>query len=311
MRVAVIDIGSNTLRLLIAQVSQDGKIKRLKTRRVVTRLGKGLIHTNCLNPTAKEKSLLALSSFVETCRRYTVSDIYAVATSAVREARDGLDFVEDIQSRLPIKVEILSETGESALTLRGVELIGGLTYPLLIIDVGGGSTEWIITDGKRPTIKSLPIGAIKLKETFLRSDPPTPDEIKLAANAIQEALGIENTEALSSASPTQVVLTGGTGVSLAMVDLACTRYSHRAVHRHRIEARRFYELFETLKGLTFEGLRHVKGLDSKRAPIVIAGMLIVKTLLGLTKKVADLMISDYSMLEGYLITVNARSKKGK
>lgn len=201
---AVIDAGTNTIRLLIG-CAKKGKIIRLTTDRKVTRLGKDILNTGKLNEHSIEKSIKYILKLNEICETYNVRKITALGTSALREAKNSEEFLAQVKEIAGMDIDIISGTKEAELTLTGIRsdpnLIRNSSEKIqFLVDIGGGSTEWIIYkkvrgEGQRVPIQknsklkmgSIPIGAIKLFETFIRHDPPAPDELERMKSYIKKA----------------------------------------------------------------------------------------------------------------------------
>ncbi|MBI5192332.1 MAG: Ppx/GppA family phosphatase [Nitrospirae bacterium] len=187
---AGIDIGTNTLRLLIAEFSPDGKYRKVKSERHITRLGEGISSTGRLKETAMERTSSVLKRFAKICSEYPLDGIYAVATSAVREASNGPDFIKKIKSEAGLDVDVISGDEEARLTMLGIA--SGLDLKgsdFLLMDIGGGSTEFIFaSEGDIISKVSTDIGVVRFTEQYLKSDPPQDEEIEKLETAISERL---------------------------------------------------------------------------------------------------------------------------
>ncbi|MCX8070696.1 MAG: hypothetical protein N2738_09360, partial [Thermodesulfovibrionales bacterium] len=166
MKIACVDVGSNTIRLLIGEIDK-GFIKRLKTRRFVTALAKGMSSSRELNKKGKVLTLKAIDDFLSLCKLYDVTHIFAIGTSALRESIDGQDFVDEIKRATGLEIEIISGQREAYLNYEGISSSFDLSHKALVIDIGGGSTEWIYKENSNINHSSLPVGAIKLYDVFI------------------------------------------------------------------------------------------------------------------------------------------------
>ena len=187
---AGIDIGTNTVRLLIAEVKDKYNFKEIRSERRITRLGEGLIENRRLMPSAEERTIFVLKEFWEILKGYPVEALTAVATSAVREAENGREFVERIKVETDFDVEVISGDEEAKRTFLGV--VAGLNNKnssLLIMDIGGGSTEFIVSNNA-VVLSSINtgLGVVKLTEKFAKSDPVTDRELKGLRNAIEKEI---------------------------------------------------------------------------------------------------------------------------
>jgi len=299
MRVAVVDIGSNTTRLLIADIA-GVQIRRRISRRVVTSLARDILKTSNLYPKGKVKTLRALREFTELCSLMQCQQIYAIGTSALRESGDGPEFIREIEALYGIKTEVISGQREAALTYLGIADSVSVKAPVLIIDVGGGSTEWVLKTSDQLSSASLPIGALKIRDLFLLDDPPTEEEIRVAKDHINAQILKTALKGLMNMQPMQLIATGGTAATLACIDLSLSRYNGNKIHLHSIEGDRLNSLLQRLKATPVQGLNQIKGLDKKRAEIIVGGALIIEVFMELSKS-RGMVVSDYGLLEGYLL----------
>ncbi|MGE5238261.1 MAG: exopolyphosphatase [Chloroflexota bacterium] len=307
---AAIDVGTNTLRLLIGYPAENGRVVRLVSARSTTRLGRDLRLTSRLSSESVAKSIETLHSFKELCESHGTRRIAAVGTSALREAGNSRDFLIAVQEKTGITIRVISGEEEAELTLRGIrsslpdEVSAGARTEL-ILDVGGGSTEWIVcADEIRKG--SLALGALKLHEEFLRHDPPHEDEIASMMESIIQH--VESSSLVQNLRPRTVswpdlpllVATGGTATTVAAIDMQMERYDGDRLHMHRLPVGRVRKIFETLRALPLEKRRQVRGMEPERADIIVAGIAVV---LALMERLAidEVTVSDYGILEGLLL----------
>ncbi len=307
---AVIDIGSNTLRLLIGCI-KDNKLIRLKISRAVTRLGKNINHTYELNNENIEKSISSLIKFQLLYEKYTVKKVLAVGTSALREAKNSVNFLSEVKKKTGIDIEIISGEKEAELTLKGVlTCIDKKSNPLndnrfFIIDIGGGSTEWILQS--QQTIKgSIPIGAVKLFERFIIDDPPKITQIiQLKDYILSELLKSGLKEIINDkVIPNNIkfIATGGTPTTIAAIDLQLSEYNGDAIHLHKIHRPTLQLILERLYQATLNNRKKIVGLESERADIIITGTSILLSFME-TLDFNELIVSDFGLLEGLLMSV--------
>jgi exopolyphosphatase/guanosine-5'-triphosphate,3'-diphosphate pyrophosphatase len=245
-RVAAVDLGTNSTRLLVADVHGD-QADEVVRRSVVTRLGEGVDERRQLLPAAVERVHVVLEGYRRELEQLGAERTLAVATSAVRDTADGAAFLREVESRHAFATRLLSGDEEAELTLRGV---GAVDEGTLVVDVGGGSTE-LITRGFR---SSLDVGSVRLTERFLHGDPPRPGELAEAAAHVRGLL-----PALDVWSAIGVA---GTAAQLHTLTGELTSQAVDA------------EL-ERLAALPLVERRNVSGLDPARAPVIVAGALIV------------------------------------
>ncbi|WP_324650684.1 Ppx/GppA phosphatase family protein [Georgenia sp. H159] len=195
-RVAAIDCGTNSIRLLIADVSRRGPLVDVVRQMEVVRLGQGVDRTGMLDPAALERTLDAVGRYAEVCREHGVEATRFVATSATRDAGNRHVFVSGVRSLLGVEPEVVSGQEEAALSFAGAASVIGPEQdrPLLVVDIGGGSTELVLGDDVPRAGVSIDLGSVRLTERHLRGDPPSPKQVKAARRDVREALDEVETE---------------------------------------------------------------------------------------------------------------------
>ncbi|HXX57248.1 MAG TPA: Ppx/GppA phosphatase family protein [Thermodesulfovibrionales bacterium] len=296
---AAIDVGSNTLRLLIGSVTGD-KVSRLYTDRVITRLAERLGETGRLGEENMKRSLSALKSFAGSMSRFGVRDVKAVGTSALRDAENSEAFIAAAYAESGIRIEVVSGRREAELTSRGV--LAGFhhsTGASLIIDIGGGSTEWIVQDAE-VFCQTVPLGVVGLAENFLKTDPPAAAEIAALVGTIDMSLRSDGWDIPTGTRQFErLVGTGGTITTLASIDLGLKKYDHEAVHMRRLTRSRLYRIRDRLIVLTLKERQDIAGLEAGRADLIIPGVLLTMRVMenfGFT----EITASDSGLLEGLL-----------
>lgn len=305
MRSAAVDVGSNTIRMLIGEV-RGNSLSRLCTDRAVTRLAEGIGDSGTLRKENMKRSISALKSFSLIFREYGAIRIGAVGTSALREALNSRDFIDEVLQETGMRIEIISGTKEAELTSKGV-LLGfrDVLAPLLIIDIGGGSTEWVSFDPERdatPSYGSLGLGVINLLERFIGTDPPSDLDLK----ALEKEIGIQVPKVrlpgkndTSSHRAVRLVGTGGTITTLASLDLGLATYDPSRIHMHKTDMGRLCELKDMLVRLPLSRRMEIDGLDPGRADLIIPGILLTIKLMEFFG-FREIIASDYGLLEGLL-----------
>ncbi len=263
-RVAAVDLGTNSTRLLVADVV-EGALTEVVRRTVITRLGEGVDGRRRLLPAPVARVRNALTDFRHEAESLGAERILAIATSAVRDAENGGAFLGEIEWSYGFATRLLTGDDEAALTLRGVRTGGDLSAGTLVVDVGGGSTE-LIADG---LCVSLDVGSVRLTERFLRSDPPTADELRAAAAAVHALLPAGAFE--------RAVGVAGTVTTIAALELG--GYDPARVHGYRVPAARVEAQLERLRALPLAKRRELPGLEPDRAPVILGGIVVVRELL--------------------------------
>jgi exopolyphosphatase / guanosine-5'-triphosphate,3'-diphosphate pyrophosphatase len=264
MRVAVIDLGTNTTRLLVADVvsaAVDEVVRRVR----ITGLGEGVDSRRRLLPLPVARVRNCLAEYRRELESLGAERTLAVATSAIRDAENGEAFLGEIEWSYGFTTRLLSGDEEAELTLRGVgESDGGA----IVVDIGGGSTELIGADRR----VSLDIGSVRLTERHLASDPPTADELEACAAAVRAVLP-------EAPRPERAIGVAGTITSLAALDLGLDEYDPGRVHSHRFSVRAIEEQLTRLAAMPLAERRRVPALDPERAPVVVAGAVILREVL--------------------------------
>ncbi len=294
-----IDLGTNTFRLLIAEIKTASTFKTLYSENRITRLGEGFVDEKRIRPAALQRGLTALRAFRNTLDTMQIKAVSVVGTSALREASNRNVFLEEVKRHCGFDVLILSGEDEARASLLGVSLLFKDQKPaMLVCDIGGGSTEFIGRDGIHPDfIYSTHLGAIALYEHYLRSDPPKPDEMRALKSAIFTEL-----EKLSPPFPwpKRLVGTAGTVTTLAAIDLEMRQYKPEQINGHVLTASRITQIVDKLSGIPAKARAKIAGLEKGREDIILSGSLILK---GIMDRFGydRLRVSDYGLREGILI----------
>ena len=273
-RVAVVDIGTNSTRLLVAEV--DGGVKELARDSIVTRLGQGVESTGRLGDEPQARVFAALEKYREVIEARDADVRTAVMTSAVRDAANGAEFAAIVRDRYGLEAATLSGDEEARLTYLGaVAARENTEAPLVVIDIGGGSTELVVGAGGAVDFHtSTQVGVVRHSERHLQSDPPTPDELAaLAADArgVIDAAVPEDVRRRATAG----VGVGGTATQLASIDLELAEHDRDRVEGHALPLATLARLRDRLAALPLEERKGVKGLDPARAPTIVAGVTIL------------------------------------
>jgi exopolyphosphatase/guanosine-5'-triphosphate,3'-diphosphate pyrophosphatase len=305
--VAVADIGSNSTRLLIAELSSGRVVAELDRRSNVTRLGAGVDSDGRLADDAMERVYATLSQYREAVDGAGgVDRAVAVLTSAVRDAGNGREFAESVRKRFGFEPHVLAGDEEARMTFLGAtsERDPSDATPTLVIDIGGGSTELVIGAGAEIQFRvSTQAGVVRQTERHLHSDPPLPAEL---AELTEDVRSI-----LSDAVPvdertrvTRAIAVAGTATQLAAVAQQLDPYDPEKVHGYRLLAAECERLFAALAELPLAERREVVGLDPARAPTIVAGAQILKTVMRLFELDA-VEVSEHDILRGAAIALGA------
>lgn len=280
MRLAAIDIGTNSTKMTVADVSDDGALTVVAEDSDVTRLGEGVDADKRLNEAAMSRTLDAIVRFAEEARRQGAETVLGAGTSALRDAANGAEFVAQVQQRAEVEIQIITGDREAQLAYAAVRSDSTLPIPpdahLLVFDIGGGSTELILGDARGVgRHKSLDIGAVRLTERFLKSDPPTAYELNQAAQYARAAFDTF----LAPDMPPLVAGIGGTAVNIAAVTQGQTKPDPDALHGAMLSHAAVASALDRFAHLPLAERREIPGLEPKRADVIVAGALILDGLL--------------------------------
>jgi exopolyphosphatase/guanosine-5'-triphosphate,3'-diphosphate pyrophosphatase len=295
-RVAAVDIGTNSTRLLVADVD-DGRLADVERHTRITRLGEGVDERHRLLPVPIARVRNVLSDFRRRAEELGAERTLAIATSAIRDADNGEAFLGEIEWSYGFTTRLLSGHDEALLMFRGVTSERTIQARTVIVDVGGGSTELVAggPDGVR-WHDSLDIGSVRLTERFLHTDPPAQDELEACARAVQALLAERVPDEVGERT-TAAIGVAGTITSLAGLALGLDEYDRDQVHGSRLSADALEEQLDRLASVPLAERRTLRPLDPERAPVIVAGAVIVREALeffGLD----TLEISERDILDG-------------
>jgi exopolyphosphatase / guanosine-5'-triphosphate,3'-diphosphate pyrophosphatase len=302
-RVAVIDIGSNSTRLLVADV-EAGRVSPIERRSTVTRLGRGVDLTGRLAVEAVEAACAAIARYMATMEEMGAEAIDAIATSAVRDAENGSAFVAELRERFALSARVLDGEEEARLTYLGATSETWPRVPTLVIDIGGGSTEMIVGEGTEiEWHTSLQAGVVRHTERHLMSDPPTPGELEGMAADLRGLIEAATAEAPAAA---EGIAVAGTPTSLAAIELELEPYDPRRVHGHVLELPSVQRMLSRLASAPLAQRTQIRGMHADRAPTIVAG---VVTLVEAMRafKLERIAVSEHDILYGAAIALSQSS----
>jgi exopolyphosphatase/guanosine-5'-triphosphate,3'-diphosphate pyrophosphatase len=303
---AAIDVGTNTVRALVADAEGPGRFRPLFEDQAITRLGEGLRASRTLGREPIRRTVEAAARYAEVARTHGAKGISAVATAAARDARNGAELREALERAAGLECEFLSGEREAALMLQGVLHGLGLRHErLLVLDVGGGSTEVVLAVGGMPERPlSARLGVVALTERYLKSNPPRSWELVKLEGAIAEQMD-DLLARIGDVRGRLCAGTAGTVTTLAAIDMGLREYDARRVTGYRLYRRRLTELYRWLARMTLESRRRVPGLEPGRADVIVAGAAIVLQAME-TLGFSELKVSDEGLREGVLLDLMAR-----
>lgn len=298
-RVAAIDFGTNTARLLVAERYDDGRFEPVRIEREIVRMGGGFDREQGLSAGAIQRGTACLARFAGILNDCGVSDVRAVATSAVRDAANGKDFIASACRLTGISLRVVDGEQEGNLTLAGVTAgIDARPKNLMVFDVGGGSTEYILScDGRAEFIRSLPLGVVRLTEGKA-SPAEMSDKIERELDLL--VLDLDRSGTARPPEGTLLVGTAGTATTLAALSMRMASYDYRRVHNSVLSIDEIRRIYSLLLPLSLEERLAQPGLEKGREDLIIAGILItVHTMERFGFR--EFKVSDYGLLEGLVV----------
>lgn len=271
-RYATLDVGTNTVLLLVAEAT-GGQFKPVLERMEITRLGRGVDKTGRLADEAVEDTVRAIARFAAEARQAGAAGIACVATSAARDAQNGREFLERVQREAGLTPEIIPGGLEAQLSYQAATRDLGTSTPMVVLDIGGGSTEFVFGQGEQVTFEhSFNVGSVRLTERHVRADPPAPGE----RAAMAAALDAEFAKLPAPPPGFQLVGIAGTVTTICAVARGIDPYDAERVHLARLSHDEVAEACERFFRLDLSGRRALAGMPAKRADVIAAGSLILE-----------------------------------
>ncbi len=298
-RVAALDCGTNSLRLLVADLDvASGEAVEIDRRTTIVRLGQDVDRTGAFAPAALARTFGILDDYADAIERHGVGvdAVRFVATSAARDVSNRGDFVSGVAARLGVEPDVISGDEEAWLSYDGAtrELVGRLDLagPLVVLDIGGGSTEVVTCDAE--VGRSLDIGSVRMTERYLHSDPPTGAEVAAVTTAVDEAIDGLHARLLSAGT---LVGVAGTITTLAAMALGLPTYDRQRIHHAWIETSALREAIDQLIAMPVAARRELGFMHPGRADVIGGGALILGAVVG-RLGVPGLLVSEHDMLDG-------------
>ncbi|HEY2435463.1 MAG TPA: Ppx/GppA phosphatase family protein [Vicinamibacterales bacterium] len=302
MRIAAIDIGTNSIHMIVVRVRPDLSFEVIDREKEMVRLGAGGLDGRSLTPTAMTAALQTLTKFRRLADSHKVDEVVAAATSATREADNGGDFIAEVARKTGIQIRVISGTEEARLihqaAVYGVHMGG---RPAVVIDIGGGSIEVTLGTASHLThARSFKLGVIRLTERFVRTDPLDPSDERRMVKYINRELG-EYVDSIADRRFERVIGTSGTILSLGALALNENGASESLELRNqRVPAKAVHRLRKRLSGVDLEARLHMDGLDPRRADIIVAGSVLLDTVLR-RLGAGEMTLCDLALREGLVL----------
>jgi exopolyphosphatase/guanosine-5'-triphosphate,3'-diphosphate pyrophosphatase len=296
-RVGAVDLGTNSTRLLVADVDRGSIVSEVVRRLAITRLGEAVDETHMLAPGAVARVHAVLEDYARQADALGAERVLAVATSAVRDASNGGAFLTDLEARYGWATRLLDGEEEAQTTFRGVTSDRSLDAETLLVDIGGGSTELLVGGpGGVSFARSLQAGCVRLTERFLATDPPTEAELEAAAAQVRELLPTLSVDA--------AIGVAGTITTVAAIDLGLAEYDPARIHGHRITPAAADAVLARLAALPLAERERVPGLEPARAPVILGGLVVLREVMR-RYGLEQIEVSERDILHGTALTAAA------
>ena len=306
-RVAAIDCGTNSIRLLIADVPPSGAHTDLLRRMEVVRLGEGVDATGHLAPQAIERTRRVLAEYAAAARELGADAVRMVATSASRDAANRADFEDMVQATLGQLPDVVPGHEEAELSFLGATASLAAAAgahgaappepPFLVVDIGGGSTEFVVGTAEPEGVLSIDVGCVRLTEAWLHSDPPTPEELSQAISVVRAHLADVELYLPSAGAARTLVGLAGTVTTVAAVEMGLATYDRDRIHHYRLTRDAAEEVFRTLATEPAAERRHNPGLEPGRVDVIVGGAAVLVSVMrhfGFD----EMLVSEADILDG-------------
>jgi exopolyphosphatase/guanosine-5'-triphosphate,3'-diphosphate pyrophosphatase len=300
-RVAAIDIGTNSVRLLVAEVDgsspREAKVVPLDRRMRITRLGQGVDKARALAPEAIERTTAVLREYRAALDEHGVTAVRATATSAARDASNRDEFFAAAHDALGVTPELLSGEEEAALSFLGATADLDAPAPYLVVDIGGGSTEFVLGTDAPTGLVSLDMGCVRITEQYIESDPPAPEELSNAVAAVRDLVAEVPRVIPGATEAATLVGLAGTVTTVAAVELGLPEYDPEKIHHFVLTRDAAEDVFRTLATENAEQRRHNPGLEPGRVDVIVGGTAV---LVGVFRVLGfeEMLVSEADILDG-------------
>jgi exopolyphosphatase / guanosine-5'-triphosphate,3'-diphosphate pyrophosphatase len=307
-RLGAVDVGTNSVRLLVADVTGEGRdaeLRPLDRRMEITRLGQGVDATRRLAPDAVERTISVLREYRKALDELEVERVRATATSAARDATNRDDFFRPAHDALGVEPELLTGEEEAALSFLGATAGLRAPAPYLVVDIGGGSTEFVVGTAEPERLISVDVGCVRLTEQYLHSDPPAPEELSQAVSIVRDHLIDVERDVPGVKEARTLIGLAGTVTTVAAVELGLARYDPDRVHHFRLTRAAAEDVFRTLATEPLAQRRHNPGLEPGRADVIVGGAIV---LVGVLRAFGfdEMLVSEADILDGLVRSLTGR-----
>ena len=301
--IAAIDCGTNSTRLLIVGKNDNDEHQTITRQTQITRLGEGVDSQHSLLPSAIDRTLVTLFGYKEELSKHDVSQVRVVATSAVRDADNGQVFLDAAEDIIGKKTECLSGLEEAKLSFQGATFeLNKSKAPFLVIDIGGGSTEFAFGQEKCESFLSTDVGCVRLTERFIQNDPPLPEELSAALSLIDLHLDDVLMEIPSLNQATTIIGVAGTVITTSMIEQGLDSYSYNKVHGHRMSKESIEEVFRLLVTDDRNGRLSNPGMEEGRVDVIVGGLCILVQVMR-KFNFEEILVSEKDILDGLTLSL--------
>ncbi len=300
--IASVDLGTNSTRVLVARPT-DGRLETLDRRNTITRLGQGVEASGRLAPEAVERTLSCLRGYREILDRHGVERLRVAATSASRDAANRDELFDAVEALVGTRPELLSGDEEGRLSFRGATgELDPATGPFLVVDIGGGSTEFIVGTDRVDGVMSVDIGCVRLTEKFLHHDPPQPEELSACISLTDAYLDDVVREIAAAGEARTLVGLAGTVTTVAAVEIGLDTYDRDRIHHFHLTHEAAEDVFRTLATESRADRVHNPGLEEARADVIVGGCCVLVALFrhfGFD----EMIVSEADILDGLALSL--------
>ena len=296
MRVAAIDCGTNSIRLLIADI-HDGQFKEVHRQMEVVRLGQGVDKNKAFDPEAIERTLKVTGEYARVIGAKGVEKVRFCATSATRDASNRQIFIDGVKAILGIEPEVIPGEEEAALSFMGAtKELSALDGPFLVVDIGGGSTEFVLGTERVESARSVNIGCVRMAERHLNQQPPTLDSVTSATQDIDAAIA-EAAKDVAITTARSLVCVAGTATTVAAAALGLSEYDRYAIHLSRIPAQKVHDVAAMFQAMSREEIAALGYMHPGRVDVITSGSLVLSRVLHATGA-SEFIASESDILDG-------------
>ncbi len=296
MRIATIDIGSYSVRLSIGEI-KDSKLKIIYEKGVITGLGKGVTSNGTLDKKAVEETIEVLKEYKNTINEHEVDKVIAVATEALRKAKNAKEFINQVKETTGINIKVITPEEEGKLSYKAVCYSLKLAGRIVVVDQGGGSTEFIYGKScNTEKVISLPMGIVNLTERFVKHDPPLKEELENMKKFIDDSLKKLEIEV------DNIVGLGGTITTLSALEYNIYPYNHSKIHGSILNRESIKKWFNKLINMKISERKKIPQIEDRRAEAIVSGILMFDRILDHFKK-DEIIVSDWGLKHGLMVSV--------